>query len=95
MGIYFSYPYLRTLFFSGGQPSDCGNRPDIVFLDIQIPGINGFEMLELLDHTPVKAGQISGLEQYEKESYIAILKNGAKLKVSKSGYKRLKDVLKL
>jgi two-component system LytT family response regulator len=27
-------------------------KPDIVFLDIQMPKLTGFEMLELLDHTP-------------------------------------------
>jgi len=35
------------------------------------------------------------LEYYDKESYVAILKNNLKLKVSKNGYKQLRDLLNL
>lgn len=37
--------------------------------------------------------QISKLEPYEKDSYLAVLKNGTKLKVSNTGYKSLKEKL--
>ena len=36
---------------------------------------------------------IQEIQQYEKESYVVILKDKTKLKVSKSGYKNLKEVL--
>ena len=41
----------------------------------------------------VNVNEIKQIEPYEKESFIAILKNGAKLKISKSGFKNLKDSL--
>jgi two-component system LytT family response regulator len=42
----------------------------------------------------VKVDEIAEIQQYEKESHIVILKNDhGKLKVSKSGYKNLKQVL--
>jgi two-component system LytT family response regulator len=41
----------------------------------------------------VRVDQIAQLQQYEKESYIAILHDKSKLKVSKSGYKNLKEML--
>ena len=41
----------------------------------------------------VNSEQILKLELYEKSSYVALMKNGAKLTISKSGYKELKDAL--
>lgn len=42
----------------------------------------------------VNIDTIKQLELYEKNSYLAILSNGAKLKVSDSGYKALKSLMK-
>ena len=39
----------------------------------------------------VNITEIKNLELYSKDSYLAILKNGDKLKVSSDGYKRLKE----
>jgi two-component system LytT family response regulator len=41
----------------------------------------------------VRVDQIAEIQQYEKESYIVILHDKTKLKVSKTGYKRLKETL--
>jgi len=41
----------------------------------------------------VKVSEINEIQQYEKESYIVILYDKTKLKVSKTGYKNLKDAL--
>ena len=41
----------------------------------------------------VKVDEIAEIQQYEKESYIVILHNKEKLKVSKTGYKKIKEVL--
>ncbi len=41
----------------------------------------------------VKIDQVVQLEPYEKDNYIAVLKSGAKIKVSKSGMKNLKALL--
>lgn len=41
----------------------------------------------------VRLDAIARLEPYEKDSYIAVLKNGDKISVSKAGYARLKTVI--
>jgi two-component system LytT family response regulator len=41
----------------------------------------------------VSVQQISRIDPYEKESYLALLKNGQRVPVSKSGYARLREVL--
>lgn len=41
----------------------------------------------------VKVDEINEIQQYEKESYVVILHDKTKLKVSKTGYKNLKGVL--
>ena len=41
----------------------------------------------------VQVEHIAEIQQYEKESYVVILKDKTKLKVSKTGYKKIKDVL--
>ena len=43
----------------------------------------------------LNVSKIKKIEQYEKESYLAIVSETSKLKVSKSGYKLLKQVLNL
>lgn len=43
----------------------------------------------------IQIQQITRIEQYEKESHIAILKSGAKIPISKAGYPKLKSVLGL
>jgi len=41
----------------------------------------------------VNVGHIAEIQQYEKDSYVVLLRDRTKLKVSKSGYKNLKEVL--
>ncbi len=43
----------------------------------------------------LNVSQITRLEPYEKESYLAILRDGSKILVSKTGYPKLKEVLGL
>lgn len=41
----------------------------------------------------IKIEQLAKIENYEKETYIGTLLNGAKVNISKSGYSRLKNVI--
>lgn len=43
----------------------------------------------------VNAGSIERIEYYDKETYMVLTKNGAKLRASTSGYKNLKQVLNM
>lgn len=41
----------------------------------------------------INVQQITRLDPYEKESFVAVLKNGAKVPISKNGYTKVKEVL--
>lgn len=56
-------------------------------------GLNPREFVRIHRSYIVKVSEINEMQQYEKESYIVILHDKTKLKVSKSGYKNLKEVL--
>jgi two-component system LytT family response regulator len=56
--------------------------------------LNPKEFIRIHRSYIVKVEEIAEIQQYEKESHIVILKNDhTKLKVSKTGYKNLKEVL--
>ena len=50
------YPQLQVAQECGdgfeGVKAIMQHKPDLIFLDVQMPKINGFEMLELVDHAP-------------------------------------------
>jgi len=57
--------------------------------------LNATEFLRAHRSYIVNLQQITRIEPYEKNSYIALLKNGKKIPLSRTGYIRLKEVLGL
>lgn len=64
------------------------HQPDLVFLDIQMPKINGFEMLELIDNTPslifTTAFDEFAIKAFEKNAIDYLLKPFSKERFAKS-----------
>lgn len=64
------------------------HQPDLVFLDIQMPKINGFEMLELIDYTPslifTTAFDEFAIKAFEKNAIDYLLKPFSKERFAKS-----------
>ncbi len=55
--------------------------------------LNPNEFIRIHRSYIVRVAEIAEIQQYEKESYIVILQDKTKLKVSKSGYKNIKGTL--
>src|SRR5690606_35554451 len=51
-----------------GLKSIQANRPDLVFLDVQMPKVNGFEMLELIDNPPAVVF-VTAFDEYAVQAF--------------------------
>jgi len=77
-----AYPQIKVIGAVGDGPAAVAfinqHRPDLVFLDIQIPAFNGFEVLNQLEHTPlivfVTAYEEYAIKAFEKNSLDYLLK---------------------
>lgn len=56
--------------------------------------LNPKEFIRIHRSYIVRVNEITEIQQYEKESFVVILHDKTKLKVSKTGYKNIKDKLK-
>ncbi|MEN8247958.1 MAG: response regulator [Bacteroidota bacterium] len=65
------------------------HKPDLIFLDIQMPKINGFEMLELLDYEP----KVIFCTAYDKYAIQAFEKNAVDYLLKPFPKERLLDAL--
>ncbi|MBN9299620.1 MAG: response regulator [Filimonas sp.] len=71
------------------------HKPDIIFLDIQMPKINGFEMLELIEHPPAviftTAFEEYAIKAFEAHAVDYLLKPFSKERFDKAIKKWLDD----
>jgi two-component system LytT family response regulator len=67
------------------------HKPDLIFLDIQMPKINGFEMLEIIDHAPsvifTTAFDEFAIRAFEKNAIDYLLKPFSKERFDQSIHK--------
>lgn len=58
-------------------------------------GLNEQQFVRVHRSYMISVGQLTKIEPLEKDSYVALLKSGAKVPLSRSGYVKLKEVLGL
>lgn len=76
-----------------GIKSIAEHLPDLIFLDVQMPKINGFEMLELLDHKPavifVTAFEEYAIKAFDKDAIDYLLKPYSQERFDKAVWKAM------
>lgn len=81
-----------------GVKAITGHKPDLIFLDVQMPKINGFEMLELLDELPAviftTAFEEFAIQAFEANAVDYLLKPFSRERFDKAIAKYLEQPLK-